>query len=215
MSFDVFFLSADKPIVKRYEVDPTTGEILKHPYPFVYEVTSSKEACATLMDLFNHIKRYAARGDCMVKGQLGRDLVCESRKGTTNAEELTEWICLDLDGIEGYQSVDHFLTDIGCADVDYILQWSSSMGIENKQGFRCHIFMQLDKAVRPQQLKNWLQDLNLSKPTLAGQLQLTKTGNSLRWPLDITTCQNDKLLYISPPTLGKGIKDPFPGGRPH
>lgn len=213
MSFDVFFLSADKPIVKRYEVDPTTGEILKHPYPFVYEVTSSKEACATLMDLFNHIKRYAARGDCMVKGQLGRDLVCEARKGTTNAEELTEWICLDLDGIEGYQSVDHFLTDIGCTDVDYILQWSSSMGIENKQGFRCHIFMQLGKAVRPQQLKNWLQDLNLSKPTLAGQLQLTKTGNSLRWPLDITTCQNDKLLYISPPTLGKGIKDPFPGGR--
>lgn len=213
MSFDVFFLSADKPIVKRYEIDPSTGEILKHPYPFVYEVTSSKETCTTLLDLCNHIKRYAARGDCMVKGKLGRDLVCESRKGTTNAEELTEWICLDLDGIEGYQSVDHFLTDIGCADVDYILQWSSSMGIENKQGFRCHIFMQLDKAVRPQQLKNWLQDLNLSKPTLAGQLQLTKTGNSLRWPLDITTCQNDKLLYIAPPNLGKGIKDPFPGGR--
>lgn len=213
MSFDVFFLSADKPIVKRYEIDPSTGEILKHPYPFVYEVTSSKEPCTTLLDLCNHIKRYAARGDCMVKGKLGRDLVCESRKGTTNAEELTEWICLDLDGIEGYQSVDHFLTDIGCADVDYILQWSSSMGIENKQGFRCHIFMQLDKPVRPQQLKNWLQDLNLSKPTLAGQLQLTKTGNSLRWPLDITTCQNDKLLYIAPPNLGKGIKDPFPGGR--
>lgn len=213
MSFDVFFLSADKPIVKRYEIDPSTGEILKHPYPFVYEVTSSKEPCTTLLDLCNHIKRYAARGDCMVKGKLGRDLVCESRKGTTNAEELTEWICLDLDGIEGYQSVDHFLTDIGCADVDYILQWSSSMGIENKQGFRCHIFMQLDKPVRPQQLKNWLQDLNLSKPTLAGQLQLTKTGNSLRWPLDITTCQNDKLLYIAPPSLGKGIKDPFPGGR--
>lgn len=213
MSFDVFFLSADKPIVKRYEIDPPTGEILKHPYPFVYEVTSSKESCTTLLDLCNHIKRYAARGDCMVKGKLGRDLVCESRKGTTNAEELTEWICLDLDGIEGYQSVDHFLTDIGCADVDYILQWSSSMGIENKQGFRCHIFMQLDKPVRPQQLKNWLQDLNLSKPTLAGQLQLTKTGNSLRWPLDITTCQNDKLLYIAPPSLGKGIKDPFPGGR--
>lgn len=213
MSFDVFFLSADKPIVKRYEIDPSTGEVLKHPYPFVYEVTSSKEPCTTLLDLCNHIKRYAARGDCMVKGKLGRDLVCESRKGTTNAEELTEWICLDLDGIEGYQSVDHFLTDIGCADVDYILQWSSSMGIENKQGFRCHIFMQLDKPVRPQQLKNWLQDLNLSKPTLAGQLQLTKTGNSLRWPLDITTCQNDKLLYIAPPNLGKGIKDPFPGGR--
>lgn len=210
MSFDVFFLAADKPIVKRYEITPNTGELVKHPYPFVYEVTSYQETCNNLHDLFQHIQKYAARGDCMVKGKLGRQLVTESRKGTTNSEELTEWICLDLDGIEGYQSVDHFLSDIGCAETDYILQWSSSMGIENKAGFRCHIFMQLDKPVRPQQLKNWLQDLNLSRPTLSGQLQLTKTGNSLRWPLDITTCQNDKLLYIAPPDLGKGITDPFP-----
>lgn len=208
MSFGVFFLTADKPIVKRYEI--ANGELVKHPYPFVYEVTSYQETCNNLHDLFQHIQKYAKQGDCMVKGKLGRQLVTESRKGTTNPEELTEWICLDLDGIEGYQSVDHFLSDIGCAETDYILQWSSSMGIENKAGFRCHIFMQLDKAVRPQQLKNWLQDLNLSRPTLSGQLQLTKTGNSLRWPLDITTCQNDKLLYIAPPDLGKGITDPFP-----
>ena len=210
MSFDVFFLAADKPIVKRYEITPNTGELVKHPYPFVYEVTSYQETCNNLHDLFQHIQKYAKQGNCMVKGKLGRQLVTESRKGTTNPEELTEWICLDLDGIEGYQSVDHFLSDIGCAETDYILQWSSSMGIENKAGFRCHIFMQLDKPVRPQQLKNWLQDLNLSRPTLSGQLQLTKTGNSLRWPLDITTCQNDKLLYIAPPDLGKGITDPFP-----
>ena len=208
MNFDVFFLTADKPIVKRYEL--VNNELVKHPYPFVYEVTSNQETCTNLHDLFQHIQKYAKQGDCMVKGKLGRQLVTESRKGTTNPEELTEWICLDLDGIEGYQSVDHFLSDIGCAETDYILQWSSSMGIENKAGFRCHIFMQLDKPVRPQQLKNWLQDLNLSRPTLSGQLQLTKTGNSLRWPLDITTCQNDKLLYIAPPDLGKGITDPFP-----
>lgn len=212
MSFDVFFLAADKPIVKRYEL--VNNELVKHPYPFVYEVTSSQETCNNLHDLFQHIQKYAKQGDCMVKGKLGRQLVTESRKGTTNPEELTEWICLDLDGIEGYQSVDHFLSDIGCAETDYVLQWSSSMGIENKAGFRCHIFMQLDKPVRPQQLKNWLQDLNLSRPTLSGQLQLTKTGNSLRWPLDITTCQNDKLLYIAPPDLGKGITDPFPEKGP-
>lgn len=210
MSFDVFFLAADKPIVKRYEIAPNTGELIKHPYPFVYEVTSYQETCNNLHDLFQHIQKYAKQGNCMVKGKLGRQLVAESRKGATNPEELTEWICLDLDGIEGYQSVDHFLSDIGCAETDYILQWSSSMGIENKAGFRCHIFMHLDKPMRPQQLKNWLQDLNLSRPTLSSQLQLTKTGNSLRWPLDITTCQNDKLLYIAPPDLGKGITDPFP-----
>jgi len=209
MSFPVYFLSAGKPIVKRYEIDPATNQIVKHPYPFVYEVTSTEEQCTSLLDLTNLLNKYAKQGDCMVKGKLGRQLVTESRKGTTNPEELTEWICLDLDGIEGYQSVDHFLADIGCADVDYVLQWSSSMGIENKAGFRCHIFMQLDKPAHPQVLKNWLMDLNLSRPTLQSQLELTKTGNSLRWPLDITTCQNDKLLYIAPPDLGKGITDPF------
>jgi uncharacterized membrane protein (UPF0127 family) len=45
MSFDVFFLAADKPIVKRYEITPNTGELVKHPYPFVYEVTSYQETC--------------------------------------------------------------------------------------------------------------------------------------------------------------------------
>lgn len=209
MSFDLYFLSADKPIVKRYEIDPTNNGIIKHPYPFVYEVTSTKERVASLLDFTNHIVKYAAQGGCLVKGTLGRDLVCESRKGSTNSEELTEWVCLDLDGVSGYQSVDHFLADVGAADTDFVLQWSSSMGIENKAGFRCHIFMQLDKPTHPQVLKNWLMDLNLSRPTLSNQLELTKTGNALRWPLDITTCQNDKLLYIAPPDLGKGIVDPF------
>lgn len=210
MTFEAFFLAADKPIVKRYEIDPSTNQLVKHPYPFVYEVTSTGHTCQTLHDLHTHIQTHAAQGHCMVKGELGRDLVHESRKGTTDAEQPTEWICLDLDGINNYQSVDAFLMDIGAQDVDYILQWSSSMGIENKGGFRCHIFMQLDRPVAPQLLKNWLTDLNLSRSTLSNQLELTKTGNSLRWPLDITTCQNDKLLYIAPPIIGKGIQDPFP-----
>lgn len=210
MSFDAFFLSAGKPIVKRYEIDPSTNALVKHSYPFVYEVTSTSYHCNNLHDLYNHLVTHAARGDCMVKGELSRSLVVESRKGSTNAESPTEWICLDLDGINSYQSVDAFLHDMGINEVDHILQWSSSMGIENKSGFRCHIFLQLDRPVTPQLLKNWLMDLNLSRPTLASQLELTKTGNALRWPLDVTTCQNDKLLYIAPPSIGKGITNPFP-----
>jgi hypothetical protein len=212
MAFDIFFLSADKPIVKRYE-QALDKSIIKHPYPFVYEVTSHNEQPADLGGMYAAMQTQAALGNCMVKGRLGRDLVTESRAGTTNPDEATNWICLDLDGINNYQSVDHFLHDIGAGDTDYILQWSSSMGIENKGGFRCHIFMELDKATRPQILKNWLMGLNLDKTILAAQLELTKTGNSLRWPLDVTTCQSDKLLYIAPPQLGKGIKDPFPGNK--
>ena len=207
---DVFFLSADKPIVKSYELGPQ-GELIKHSYPFVYEVTSHEEHPKTLQTLATIMQKHAKQGHCMVKGKLQRPLVRESRKGSTDADEKTDWICLDLDGIEGYQTVDLFLEAIGCGDTEYVIQWSSSMGIENKQGFRCHIFMRLAQPTHPQILKHWLQDLNLR--VLDSQLELTKTGNSLRWPLDITTCQNDKLLYIAPPKLGPGIKDPFPGNQ--
>ena len=207
---DLFFLSADKPIVKRYELD-ASGHLVAHPYPFVYEVTSHKESFSDIHGMYTLITKYAQRGDCLVKGILHRDLVCESRKGSTNSEDPTSWICLDLDGVDGYQSVDAFLDDIGCGDVSYIIQWSSSMGVKAKSGLRCHIFMLLDKPVHPQLLKNWLIDLNLSRPILAGQLQLAKTGCALKYPLDITTCQNDKLIYIAPPVFGAGITDPFAG----
>lgn len=207
---DVFFLSADKPIVKSYELSPQ-GELIKHSYPFVYEVTSHEEHPKTLQALATIMQKHAKQGHCMVKGRLQRRLVNESRKGSTDPDEKTDWICLDLDGIEGYQTVDLFLEAIGCGDTEYVVQWSSSMGIENKAGFRCHVFMRLAQPTHPQILKHWLQDLNLR--VLDSQLELTKTGNSLRWPLDITTCQNDKLIYIAPPKLGPGIKDPFPGNQ--
>lgn len=207
---DVFFLSADKPIVKSYELGPQ-NELIKHSYPFVYEVTSHEEHPKSLQDLAVLMQKYAKLGRCMVKGKLQRSLVKESRKGSTDSEEKTDWICLDLDGIEGYQTVDLFLEAIGCGDTEYVVQWSSSMGIENKAGFRCHIFMRLAQPTHPQILKHWLQDLNLR--VLDSQLELTKSGNSLRWPLDVTTCQNDKLLYVAPPKLGPGIKDPFPGNK--
>jgi len=206
MSLSVFFLSADRPICKEYELDDN-NDLIKHPYPFVYEVTSHEEHPTDLQAFERLIQKYAAKGATLVKGKLARPLVSESRKGSTDSDEKTDWICLDLDGIENYQDIDQFLEAIGVGDTDYVIQWSSSMGIENKAGFRCHVFMLLDKPQHPQLLKHWLQHLNLT--ILNTQLELTKTGNSLRWPLDITTCQNDKLLYIAPPILDSRIPDPF------
>ena len=207
----VYFLSSNKPIRKEYELD-AQGNLVKHPYPFVYEVTSNEHTANTLADLHKLITKYAAKGSCLLKGELARPLVNESRAGSTDSSQKTDWICLDLDGIEGYQTIDLFLKAIGCGNTEYIVQWSSSMGIENQAGFRCHVFMRLSQPQHPQLLKNWLQDINLR--VLDAQLQLTKTGNALRWPLDVTTCQNDKLLYIAPPLLGPGIVDPFPKGTP-
>jgi len=206
------FLAAEQPIAKSYTLD-TNGKIQKKSYPFVYEVTSSEIEVLSLQAALPEITKHAALGNCLLKGALARPLVKESRAGSSNRELKTKWICLDLDGVENYQSVDHFLTNIGCGDVSYILQWSSSMGIENNAGFRCHILMELAKEEHPELLKHWLIGLNLNTPTLSSQLQLTKTNNALRWVLDTTTCQNDKLIYIAPPLLGAGIADPYPNNQ--
>lgn len=204
----ISFLSAGEAIQKRYELDPA-GNLVKHPYPFVYEFSSHTYEVTDLAQLFTLIEHHAASGDCLLKGLLHRQLVKESRAGATDRNDPTEWICLDLDGVEGFQSTDHFLDAIGLTDVSYIRQWSSSQGIEARSGFRCHLFLQLDKPIHPQLLKQWLMHLNLTQPNLVSQLELTKTSNSLRWPLDVSTCQNDKLLYVAPPQLGPLLTDPF------
>lgn len=49
---DVFFLSADKPIVKSYETGPN-GELIKHSYPFVYEVTSHEVSTRPISKIFS------------------------------------------------------------------------------------------------------------------------------------------------------------------
>ena len=68
--------------------------------------------------------------------------------------------------------------------------------------------MLLEDEVVPTQLKEWLLYLNLTVPILRSHIRLNKARTVLRWPLDITACQNDKLLYIAPPSL-EGLEDGF------
>lgn len=82
---DIYFLSADKPIVKRYELD-SQGNIVKHPYPFVYDVTSHHEQPTGLSDLCTLMQKYAQQGATMIKGRLARPLIVESRKGSTDPD---------------------------------------------------------------------------------------------------------------------------------
>ena len=210
---DFTFLSASVPIIKQYFYLKKNGELTTKPYPFVYEFTSHTESVSSLSALEPVIRTHANRGNCLLKSNPHRPLVKESRKGSTDKDAKTAWVCLDLDGVTGFSSVDSFLDAIGCGQTEYILQWSSSMGLSKDSGLHCHVFMLLPTEVHPQLLKNWLISLNLTTPTLHAQLTLTKTGNSLLWPLDVTTCQNDKLLYIAPPKLTGGIKNPFPGDK--
>jgi len=216
---NVFFLQAAVPLTKQYA--KVSGELTKTPYPFVWEFTSHQESVNNLTQFESLLTKHAAKGHCVLKGTIARDLVKESRAGSTNTTDTTEWLVLDLDGLPehitiqtpGGQTVsqpltiDLFLGEIGLSDISYVVQWSASYGVSDKK-IRAHVFMMLDRPYTAPLLKQWLIQKNHEVPMLRDSMTLTKTGNSISWPLDISACQNDKLIYIAPPIL-KGIKDPM------
>lgn len=206
---EVYVLSSTKPIVKRYGLTPR-GRLRQESYPNLHSFKSFEYPINALSELFTVIFEHAKAGNCLLKGELQRPLNMESRAGSTSPDTTTQWICLDFDGIKGFDDIDQALEEIGCGDTDYILQWSASQGIGGSTDLRCHVFMLLHSKEHPTTLKRWLKHLNLST-RISDQLTLTSTANALLWPLDITTCQNDKLLYVAPPIFEDGVQDPFEG----
>lgn len=223
------FLNAAVALTKSY-TKHTDGTIEKSSYPNVWEVSSIIEDCPDLKTMESLIIKHANIGNCLLKGMVTRNLVCESRKDSTDRNATTEFLCLDLDGIEPtftapvtqydpttgqpievYQTlpvtVDTILDAMGMSDVSYVLQWSGSMNISSP-ALRCHVFIMLAKPVSAPLIKQWLIQKNHEVSILRNAHSLTKTGNALSWGLDITACQSDKLIYIAPPVL-KGIKNPL------
>lgn len=199
------FLSAQMPLTKSY-VKQADGSILKSSYPHAYEFTSHEEDVKTLAEFESKLIHHSALGHCLLKGNPSSKLNSESRAGSTSTETATHWLCFDIDGLD-VTTVDAFMDYIGLGDVSYVLQWSASYGIDSKD-LRCHVFIFLDRAVPAPLAKQWLIHLNHTVPALKSAMGLTKTGHAISWALDVTACQNDKLLYIAPPTL-KGIKNPL------
>ncbi|MGI9570645.1 MAG: hypothetical protein ACR2PH_13145, partial [Desulfobulbia bacterium] len=185
------FLEAPVPLVKCYTATS------KNNYPQVRDFTSHTSDVTSLAEFEVYLNTHASYGHCLLKGNLDRDIVRESRAGHTDAQLPTQWICLDIDGINSVNTIDQLLDTIGLGDVSYILQWSASYGINGNYELRAHVYMWLEHPAFPFQLKNWLKHLNLEH--FKYDLQLTKSHVALIWGLDITTCQNDKLLYIAPP----------------
>ena len=223
------FLNSSIPLTKSYTKLPD-GTIEKSSYPNVWEVTSITENARDLADFEKLLNKHAALGNCLLKGNVLRNLVRESRKDSTDRNATTEWLCLDIDGVEPtftttipiqnlttgevinqVQTIkvtpDTIMDAMGLQDVSYILQWSGSQNI-GSNSLRCHIFVMLTKPVSAPLIKQWLIQKNHEVNLLRHHQALTKTGNSLTWGLDITACQSDKLIYIAPPVL-KNIKNPL------
>lgn len=206
----LFFLKAAVPLTKTYERMPDKS-VRKQPYPHVFNVTSVEESYSDIKDFGNLIVKYAQQGFCLVKGELTHPLNNESRAGSTNTMDETSWICLDVDGLPNVTDVEELLDELGLSGVSYVVQYSAGYKVENNN-LRCHIYIMLDKRYAAPTIKQWLIHLNLTTPMLASAIKLTRTGNTLHWPLDISTCQNDKLIYIATPQF-KNMKDPLPSGR--
>ena len=203
----ITFLSAGNlPLAKQFT--NTNGVIEKTPYPMVGKFSSIVEEVDTIEGFYDKLQLHGSKGHALYKGMLDKELNHESRAGHTLTNEETEWVCLDFDGMQGFGSIPMALATLGFGDVDHIIQWSASQGM--KPGLNAHVFMLLDKKESPAYLKRWLKYLNLNIPQLFSGLELTKSNMALLWPLDITVCQNDKLLYIADPVF-ENVADPLNG----
>lgn len=207
----LFFLAAPLPLTKTFTRLPT-GEIDKSAYPLVKHFTSCEEIITGPAMFHAVLVQHAALGRCLLKGQLKRPLLEESRAGGTAPLDATTWSCFDLDNARGFATPEEFIRQVlpsAFHGTDYILQYSASAGIMPGGGLRAHLFFLHDAAFTPEAAKLFITELNLANPVLAQQLELSANGAALRYPVDRTVCQNDKLIYIAPPILGEGIIDPF------
>ena len=209
----ITFLQADRPLTKKFERYPD-GSFEKHAYPFVRDFTSLTEDPQNIAEFAESLKKHADAKHCLLKGNVFKPLIEESRSGSTDPMALTEWVLFDVDGMKNIDSAAQFIKMVlpkEFKDVSYVVQHSASAGISS-DGFRAHIFFLLSRPYSVAQIKTWLQYKNLTDDSLVTQLGLSKNAISLRYPLDITVNQNDKLIYIAPPTC-VGFEDPLAGER--
>lgn len=199
------------------------------PYPHVKAVTSHTHKLSVdqqgLDNLEQLIRDHGQKGHCMLKGNLKRDLIDESRAGHSNRTELTNLLVLDIDGVRLPKQIASndkltatdvtFLANqiiaelpIELRDISYIAQASASLGLKGDK-VSMHIFMLLSVAMPAKSIKLWLQDVNFESDVFSEQLELSVNGQSLKYPLDTSVADNSKIIFIAPPTFSHVRSNPF------
>lgn len=199
------------------------------PYPHVKAVTSHQHNLSVdqqgLEDLERLIREHGEKGHCMLKGNLKRDVIDESRAGHTNRTELSNLLVLDIDGVKLPKPITSndkltaadvtFLANqiiaempIELRDVSYIAQASASLGLKGDR-VSMHIFMLLSVAMPAKSVKLWLQDVNFESDVFSEQLELSVNGQSLKYPLDTSVADNSKIIFIASPTFSHVRSNPF------
>lgn len=196
------------PFAKRHQ---RVGDRLETtPFPNVRDVVSFEHNPEDLRALYEVLRTESEAQRCLLKGQLDRNLHNEPRAGHTAPDTQTEFLVLDLDFEDGFPSVDDFLQqlDPAFANVSYILHHSSGAGVRYQPGLRAHVIVLLDRPHAPAIIKQWLISRNMAMPALSERMELSSNGMGVKFPLDVSTCQNDKLIYIADP-ICDGVVDPL------
>ncbi len=122
MAINLQYLQASngQPLTKSFTRNPD-GSIEKSPYPRIKPFTSSEESIENTDELFESMQQHAATGHCLLKGQLDRPLVDESRAGHTTTYATTRWLVIDNDHLHQL-SPSALMNLLGLAYVDYIVQ---------------------------------------------------------------------------------------------
>ena len=209
----VTFLEGFVPLTKTYTLNQD-GTTTKDPYPLVKAVTSHEVTVNNLSGFHKALVSHAKKGHCLLKGSLSRPVEKESRKGLGLPEEPTSWLCLDLDGVTSVDTVEDFISLLPSEfhNVSYIVQYSASMGFKPGE-LNAHIIFLLAKPMAPKGQTAWVKYINLNVPEFKENLTLTEKRAELKYPIDRATTYNSKLIFISPPILRGGLKDPFKGER--
>ena len=195
------------------------------PNPKIKELNSFEYSPTTLKERYDLIVEHAAKGHVMLRGNLTKLLVKESRGGLTNKTEPNSTLMLDVDklNLEGYvpptSKLRSFDVERICERViemlpvefslsSYIGHASSSMGRSTSSHVSVHIEFLLDSPINPQVLKDYIRHLNFTCEKISTQLKLANTSTSTKCILDPSVASNSHLIYISPPIFN-GVEDPF------
>lgn len=195
-------------------------------YPNVKAVTSHEVVIkdADLAVFADTLRTHANKGHCLLKGPLRTTLNNESRKGATDNVAYCDFVVIDLDNVRlpGFKvprkmTREDVVRIAGIAvallpeifhNVSYIAQASSSLGFKEDR-VSMHLYFLLKTPLPPKTVKMWLRSLNLSITQFEEQVQLSASGNSLRYVVDPSVADNSKLIFIAPPVFSDKELDPF------
>tara|TARA_B110000116_G_scaffold121076_1_gene105025 strand:+ start:4632 stop:7121 length:2490 start_codon:yes stop_codon:yes gene_type:complete len=215
----ITFLEARKRMAKKFTADgvepyPLIKNFTSHTYPLICTPDGIKEKYKLIVD-------HSERGHCLLKGNLIKPIKDASRAGKADRHELAYNLILDIDGLRFIKGVEAYnreaITEIAekiiallpaqFKDTSYIAHASASLGMKEGQT-SLHIDFALKTPVPADNLKVYLQSLNMSIILFNNQLDLTASGNALKYKLDVCLADNSRIVFIAPPTF-EGRENPF------